>query len=83
MESMMATWSVADAQEQLPLLIEKATSEGPQTVHGEQASAVLLSEDDYARLARRKPTFAEFLLSIPKGDFEFQRIDSRPRDLDL
>ena len=53
---MKRSWRLQEAKARLSEVVKAAVKEGPQeiTVRGETA-AVLLSERDYARLARPKP----------------------------
>jgi antitoxin Phd len=65
----MATWQLQDAEAHLDAVIERAQTEGPQTIaHGEVACAVILSIDEYRALAARKPSFKAHLLGGPKFD---------------
>ena len=63
----MATWQVQDAKTRLSELIERARTEGPQTItrHGAER-AVVLSIEDYRALEAHKPDIKAYLLSGPK-----------------
>jgi antitoxin Phd len=65
----MATWQVQEAKTRFSELIERARTEGPQTItrHG-AARAVVLSIEDYHALAAHKPDFKAHLLGGPKFD---------------
>jgi prevent-host-death family protein len=86
----MATWQVQEAKTKLSELIERAQSEGPQTItrHG-KAKAVVLSAEAYEKMRAKgeteEPNFVDFLLnSGPKfDDFEIERDKSTGRDIDL
>jgi antitoxin Phd len=56
------------------------------TKHGKPA-AVVLSASEFARLKRiektKKPSFKDFLLSMPRGDIEFPRAKIKPRDVEF
>ena len=73
----MATWQVQDAKTRLSEVIERARTEGPQTItrHG-KPRAVVLSVEDYRRLAER-PDFKSYLLGGPKVDDFSIECDSR------
>ncbi len=62
----MKRWQLQEAKARLSELIAAARAEGPQevTVRGESA-AVVLSKDDFDRLAKPKPGFLEFLRKSP------------------
>lgn len=71
----MARWQVQDAKSRLSEVIERARTEGPQTItrHGAER-AVLLSIEDYRALAAHKPDFKAYLLGGPKiDDFSVER----------
>jgi prevent-host-death family protein len=85
----MAKWQVQDAKARLSELIEKARTEGPQTItrHGNDA-AVVISMEEYRRLGgesagREKKTLVEFLLTegpVLPDDFNIDRNPDTGRD---
>lgn len=82
----MATWQVQQAKSHFSEVLEKAATEGPQTItkHGIE-TAVVLSVPEYKRLTGQKRTLIDHLLSGPKfDDFELppREVDP-PRDLNL
>jgi len=81
----MTTWPVQDAKTRFSEMIDKAVTEGPQTItrHGAKR-AVVLSIDDYVALEALKPDFKAHLLGGPKvEDFEVERDADVGRDIDL
>jgi prevent-host-death family protein len=81
----MATWQVQDAKTRLSEVIERARSEGPQTItrHGTER-AVVLSIEDYRALAANKPDFKAYLLGGPKvQDFAVERERDNSRDIEV
>ncbi len=71
----MGIWQVQDAKTRFSELLERARSDGPQTItrHG-TARAVVLSIEDYRALAAHKPDFRAHLLGGPKvEDFSILR----------
>ncbi|UWU20027.1 type II toxin-antitoxin system Phd/YefM family antitoxin [Rhizobium sp. CB3060] len=64
-------WPLQDAKNQFSKVVQKARSEGPQTVtlRGERA-AVVLSAEDYDALRAGKPSLVDDLLSGPAWDDE-------------
>lgn len=81
----MTTWPVQDAKTRFSEMIDKAVTEGPQTItrHGAKR-AVVLSIDDYVALEALKPDFKAHLLGGPKvDDFEVEREADVGRDIDL
>jgi antitoxin Phd len=83
-----AVWSLQDAKNKFSALVEAARRNGPQTVtkRGEPAVVVVAAEE-YERLCKleqeRRPSFVELLLSGPKGDIEFERMDYKLRDVEF
>jgi antitoxin Phd len=77
----MTTWQIEEAETQLNEVIERASTEGPQTItsHGD-ACAVVLSIDAYVALAARNADFKAHLLGGPKFDeFWIDRSDDPGR----
>jgi prevent-host-death family protein len=60
------TWTVAEAKAKFSEVIEKAHSDGPQTItrNGRRA-AVLVAAEEWERKTRRKGTLVEFFASSP------------------
>jgi prevent-host-death family protein len=82
-------WHLQDAKNNFSKVVQRARSEGPQTVtlRGERA-AVVLSAEDYDRLSGKRKTLAEYLLTGPVWDDEFaeevnRRTETMIRDVDL
>lgn len=82
-------WHLQDAKNNLSKVIRMARTDGPQTVtlRGER-TAVILSAEEYDRMAKRRKTIVEYLLTGPAWDDEFaEEVDRRPdtmiRDVDL
>jgi len=81
----MATWHVEGAKMQLNEVIERARTEGPQTItrHGTEC-AVVLSIEDYRALAARQPDFKAYLLGGPKfEEFAIERDPDTGRTVEL
>ena len=80
------SWQLQDAKARLSEVVKLAQSEGPQaiTVHGKPA-AVLVSSEEYERLAARKLKFAEFIRRSPLAgvELELKRDRSPPRKVKL
>jgi len=82
-------WHLQDAKNNFSKVVQRARTEGPQTVtlRGERA-AVVISVEEYDRLAGKKKSLAEHLLSGPVWDDEFaeevnRRSQTMIRDIDL
>jgi len=81
----MATWQVQGAKTRFSEVIERARTEGPQTItrHGVER-AVVLSIEDYRALAAHKPDFKAYLLGGPKvDDFSIERDRDTGRAIEL
>ena len=82
-------WHLQDAKNNFSKVVQKAITEGPQTVtlRGKRA-AVVLSFEEYEKLTSKKPSLGEFLLSGPVWDDDFveevnRRNKSVARDIDF
>jgi prevent-host-death family protein len=71
-------WQLQDAKNRLSELVQRARSEGPQTItlRGARA-AVVLSATAYDRLVAGRPTLVDHLLSGPAWDDELAKSVSR------
>jgi prevent-host-death family protein len=82
----MEDWSVAQAKAKLSEVIERAKTEGPQTItrHGKRA-VVVVSAEEWDQKTKRKGTLADFLLSSPfRGSgIKIERLKTKLRDVDL
>jgi antitoxin Phd len=81
----MTTWQVQEAKTRLSEVIERARTEGPQTItrHGKER-AVVLSIEDYRTLAAHRPDFKAYLLGGPKvDDFSVERDRDAGRPVEL
>lgn len=81
------SWSVQDAKNQFSAVVEAAKRE-PQTVtkHGKPA-VVVVDAEYYERLSKMEratvPSFKEHLLAIPQGGEDFERMDTKLRDVEF
>ena len=67
---MSAVWQVQEAKNHFSELIERAVSEGPQTVtrHGKPVVRVVAVGEEALAAPRKDDGFVEFLLNAPKVD---------------
>lgn len=81
----MASWQVQEAKTRLSEVIERARTDGPQTITRYGADrAVLLSVEDYRALVAHRPDFKAHLLGGPKvDDFTIERDRDTGRDIPL
>lgn len=82
-------WHLQDAKNHFSKVVQKARTEGPQTVtvRGVRA-AVVLSAEEFDRLAGKKKTIVDYILSSPEWPDEMheevgRRSKSFLRDVDL
>jgi antitoxin Phd len=68
---MSGTWKLQDAKNRFSEVVKEALSAGPQIVtrRGKE-TAVVLSVEEYRRLARPEVSLIEFLRSSPLGEVE-------------
>ena len=80
----MATWQLQDAKNKFSALVDRAVADGPQIVtkHGRPA-VVVLSVEEFERLAGPRPDFKEFLASFPAGDIPLGRSTEPARKVEL
>lgn len=81
----MSEWQVQEAKARFSEVVEKARTEGPQTItrHGRER-AVLLSIEDYRALLSRQTDIRELLLGGPKvDDFTIERDGDHGREIAL
>jgi antitoxin Phd len=88
MEAGMAdtVWQLQEAKNRFSEVVNKALTEGPQTVtrHGQEI-VVVLSKADYNRLKKSQGSLVEFFRQSPLVgiDIDLERDQSLPRDIDL
>ena len=79
-------WAVAEAKARFSEMIDRALSDGPQTITRKgKRTAVVVSADEWQRKSRRKGNLAEFFLNSPlrNSGIKIERIKSRPRPVEL
>ena len=79
-------WQLQEAKNRFSEVVNKALSEGPQTVtrHGEEI-VVVLSKAEYNRLKKSQMSLVDFFRQSPLVGIELdlERDQSLPRDIDL
>lgn len=80
------SWTVAEAKSKFSEMIERARSEGPQTItrNGRKA-AVVVGAEEWQRKTKRTGKLAEFLAASPlRGSgLKVRRLKERPRKINL
>jgi prevent-host-death family protein len=79
-------WAVAEAKARLSELIDRALSDGPQTItrHG-RSTVVVVSAAEWGWKARRRGNLAEFCAASPlrESGLDLEREKDEPRQLVL
>ena len=79
-------WTVAEAKAKFSEIIERAVSEGPQTItkHGRTA-AVVVAAEEWERKTRRAGNLAEFFAASPLrgSNLKVRRSKAQPRKISL
>ena len=80
---MQRKWQMQDAKAKFAEVVRRANSEGPQIVTYRGAdTAVVMSMDEYRKLAGTTPNFRDHILNGPKLADEFvDLINERSKDL--
>jgi len=79
-------WSVAEAKAKFSEVIERAMSEGPQTITRKgRTAAVVVGAEEWQRKTRRVGNLAEFLAASPlrRSGLRVRRLKNRPRTISL
>lgn len=88
----MNSWKLEDAKNRFSEVVRRAMDDEPQWVtRNGHAAVVVISADEYRRLASPPQNIIEFLQSSPIAraaaeegiDFEFERSRDLPRDIDF
>jgi prevent-host-death family protein len=79
-------WTVAQAKAKFSEVIDRAISEGPQTITRKgRTTAVLVAADEWQRKTKRVGTLADFFASSPlrASGLKLRRPKGRLRKIDL
>jgi prevent-host-death family protein len=79
-------WTVAQAKAKFSEVIDKAESDGPQTItRNGRTTAVIVGAKEWERKTRRKGTLADFFASSPlRGSgVQIKRVRGRLRKVEL
>jgi prevent-host-death family protein len=85
---LMATdiWTVAEAKARFSEVIDKAESQGPQTItRNGRTTAVIVAAKEWEKKTKRKGTLADFFAASPlrNSDVRIKRIRGRMRKVEL
>jgi antitoxin Phd len=77
-------WQMAEAKNRFSELMNRAASDGPQTVRRRKDAVVVVSEEQWERVSGKKLDFKEYLM-LPMGldELDLSRDQSPGRDVDL
>lgn len=76
------TWTVAEAKAKFSEVIERAKSEGPQTItRNGRTTAVIVAADEWKKKTKRKGTLADFFAASPlrNSGLQTSRLKGRVR----
>jgi prevent-host-death family protein len=79
-------WTVAQAKAKFSEVIDKAESDGPQTItRNGRATAVIVGVKEWERKTRRRGTLAEFFAASPlrESGLQMKRVRGRFRKVEL
>jgi prevent-host-death family protein len=79
-------WSVAEAKAKFSEVIDRAESQGPQTItRNGRKTAVVVATDEWERKTKRKGNLAEFFAASPRRDSgtKIKRLRGRLRKANL
>jgi prevent-host-death family protein len=79
-------WTVAEAKAKFSEIIERAMSEGPQTITRKgRTAAIVVGAEEWQRKTRRVGNLAEFFAASPlRGSgLKIHRLQQRPRKVSL
>ena len=80
------SWTVAEAKAKFSQVIERAMSEGPQTITRKgRTAAVVVGAAEWQRKTKRVGNLAEFFAAspLPGSGLKVRRLKERPRKMDL
>lgn len=80
------SWTVAEAKAKFSEIIERAMTEGPQTITRKgRTAAVVVGAEEWQRKTRRVGNLAEFFAASPlRGSgLKVRRLKGRPRKISL
>ena len=79
-------WTIAEAKAKFSEVIDRAQSDGPQTItRNGRTTAVIVAADEWERKTRRTGNLADFFASSPLRDsgLVITRSKGAPRDVEL
>lgn len=80
------SWGVAKAKAQFSALIDRALSDGPQTItRSGRTQVVVVAAEEWERRTRRKGNLADFFGSSPlrNSGLRISRDKTKPREIDI
>jgi len=82
----MQTWTVAEAKAKFSEIIERAMSEGPQTITRKgRTAAVVVGAEEWQRKTNRTGSLAEFFAGSPlrRSGLKVRRLKAQSRKISL
>jgi prevent-host-death family protein len=85
-ESATGTWAIAEAKARFSEMIDRALTDGPQTITRKgQKAVVVVSNEEWQRKTKRKGNLAEFFAASPLrgSDLKIERSKDGTRAIEL
>jgi prevent-host-death family protein len=77
-------WNLAEAKNKLSEVVNRALTEGPQTITRRKDAVVVISATEYEELVGKRQSFKDFLMSGPSFEgLDLRRDKSSMRDVEL
>ena len=77
-------WNLADAKNRFSEVVNLALTEGPQKIRRRKDTVIVISAAEYERLAGKRMSFVEYLMSGPSLEgLDLERDQSPMRDVEL
>lgn len=77
-------WKLAEAKNRLSEVVNRALSEGPQTISRRGDEVILISKNEFLRRTGGRESFTDFLLGGPSlQDVDFTRATEEMRSVKL
>lgn len=78
------TWNLAEAKNRLSEVVNRALTEGPQTITRRKDAVVVISAEKYAELTGGRRSFKDLLMSGPSFEgLDLERDKTPMRDVEL
>ncbi len=78
----MVEWRLSEARSKFSEVLDRVSSEGPQQIRRRNEHFVVITLDQYRELCGEKPTFKDWLMSLPDlSELDLERDRSPMREI--